>query len=606
MAQITALSPIALPGPVYSFVAKDEAAGGADLDGTYYWDATLGDDGNDGSIGSPFQTVEVLNEANSIAAGTTCNFKRGESFGEIDGPAFDGSSGSSITLQDYGSGNLPVFTADTDAVIDLAANDYWTVKNLRLTGGLQPGVNKSVGGGVYCAGGNTGVILDGLTIDTCYGAGVLALEVHTFTVQNCTISGITSDGGGGHGDAIDIRPASADSTTPSTNVTIDGNTISGSIARQGIAFEGVTTGTISDNTITISAHAEGDYAIDLEPIANASVTGITISGNTIDVTDGHGIGLGGDAAGATVSSYTITENDIDLNNSAAHVYGISLLDTDGTLAQNVVSENAITGCHWCIYADGVGTLATIKHNQLTGPHADSVTGIYVNDGASVEIFGGTISGHDASIIVYDGTSEAVVYNVTMVGWRNNYGIGNWVTLTVRNCIFYATAGNSGLMIRDHGTLDVDYNCFYDEDDAATWRLDANTYSSLATWQAASSQDANSTEEDPKLSDVDNGDFTLEPTSPALTGAEDVGDDYKWGLSPGSVFPDSVVLRDRDTWGWGRGAHVGWSGVITSDTITSQPADDKRLVSASHQHDQITNPVLGSHTFATSTDVGLVE
>ena len=544
-----------------------------DLDGDYYWDTILGSDLNPGTQILPFQTVDVLIDAISIAPGTHLHFRRGvgQNYGEVNAPAFDGTSGNPIVMQTWGSGILPVFTAAVDAVIDLGGNNWWTVQNLRLTGGLQPGLNKTVGGGVFCDN-STGVVLDRLFIDNCFGAGVLAKQVATFTVRSCSISEITGDGGGGHGDGITIRP-SADKSVLSTDVVINGNTVGGAIERQGITIIGANRVTITGNTVNRTSTVTGGQAISLEPNVDSTVTNITISGNTVDVLAGAGIGVGGHAVGATVSNFTITKNNINVNNSAAFLHGITLRSTDGTAAQNMVSENLITGTHYGVLVTGAGTQVTVKHNRISGPHAASQSGVYVTDSGFAEIFGNVISEGESGIVVFGGTSEAVVYNNTIVGWRGDYGIGNWVTMTVRNCVLYAMAGNSGLMIRNHGTLDIDYNCYYDEDDDATWRLNATTYTSFVTWQAAVSDDANSFEADPLLSNVAAGDYWLRLGSPAIDVGLTLADTFQFGLDPDSIWPAAVVLANQNDegTGWEIGAYIFEFESSSSSSSPSSPS-----------------------------------
>lgn len=80
----------------------------------YYFDATLGNDANSGTQASPKRTITGAGGFNSIFAslspGDRIFFKRGETFTGTLNISRSGSSGSPITIGNYGSGNLPVIT----------------------------------------------------------------------------------------------------------------------------------------------------------------------------------------------------------------------------------------------------------------------------------------------------------------------------------------------------------------------------------------------------------------------------------------------------------------------------------------------------------------
>lgn len=76
-----------------------------------YWDAISGNDGNSGSIGSPFKTITKLNSLfSSFLPGDRCYFKRGQIFYGNIIVAKSGTSGARITIDAYGTGNKPIIT----------------------------------------------------------------------------------------------------------------------------------------------------------------------------------------------------------------------------------------------------------------------------------------------------------------------------------------------------------------------------------------------------------------------------------------------------------------------------------------------------------------
>jgi hypothetical protein len=568
------------------------------LSGTLYWDATLGSDGNDGSIGSPYQTVSVLNNAPAIAAGTTMNFKKGSSFGEVDAPAFDGSSGSPITMQAYGSGDDPIFTADTDAAIK-PGGDYWTLSNLRLTGGKQPGNNDSIGGGIF-ADSLANLTLTELSIDNCKAAGGLFLGCTDLTITDCDVADITRADNTKwlEGDGWCFRENAGGTGCSGT---LSGGTVTDA-ERQLVCLIGV-----SDLTITGGLALSGPAlnGIDLEPNPDHTVENVTISGITINMTSGGGITADGTDSGATVDTVAISDVSIDLNGQADG-RGLELDGVTGVTCNEV----SFVDCDVDVWVRN--STATVKHclmDDTAGTLADSVA-FTCYQGATLTALGNEIRRHKKAVFAdANASSNAVLfYNNTVAGLRDQ-GIRSVdsATVTAKNNVFdHAGGAGADTMIYDAtGNGTYDYNDFWSRgaEDAGQF-YDGSWHATLAAWQASSSQDANSIEDDPVLSDVDNDEYWPVAGSPCLDSGLDLGDTYKWALSPGSAWPSSVVLRDRDIYGWDIGAYVGRVN-ITSDTITTQSEDDESLLTSSHQQDKLTNYTLGS-SFATGTDVILVE
>ena len=94
------------------------------------------------------------------------------------------------------------------------------------------------------------------------------------------------------------------------------------------------------------------------------------------------------------------------------------------------------------------------------------------------------------------------------------------------------------------TIDSDYNCF-----TGLIRVYHTSYT-LAQWQTYSAGignpcDVHSINDDPMLTDPDNGDFSLQTGSPCIGKGENLGEPFNIGLLPGSSWPDGVIIGDRD-------------------------------------------------------------
>jgi hypothetical protein len=82
----------------------------------YYADFTLGDDGNAGTIGSPWKYAIGMTGytgSGSLAAGDSMLLKRGETWRAVETVPLSGSTGLQITFGNYGSGALPIINGGT-------------------------------------------------------------------------------------------------------------------------------------------------------------------------------------------------------------------------------------------------------------------------------------------------------------------------------------------------------------------------------------------------------------------------------------------------------------------------------------------------------------
>ena len=90
----------------------------------------------------------------------------------------------------------------------------------------------------------------------------------------------------------------------------------------------------------------------------------------------------------------------------------------------------------------------------------------------------------------------------------------------------------------------DYNCWADSGNI--FREEGVGTLSLATWQSATGQDANSLDnEDPLFTDAAGDDFTLQAASPCIGAGADLGASYSGAIMPGSTWTDGVTTGDQD-------------------------------------------------------------
>lgn len=126
----------------------------------------------DGSSSQPWNSLKQAN-AHSFQPGDQLLLRRGTSCSGQLAPQGSGTSAARITLSAYGSGPLPTVngrgTANGSGAVQLVNQQYWTVKNLRITNSTTSKNPRTYRSGVLVL--NTGVgrlrgiTLSGLTVD---------------------------------------------------------------------------------------------------------------------------------------------------------------------------------------------------------------------------------------------------------------------------------------------------------------------------------------------------------------------------------------------------------------------------------------------------------
>ena len=104
---------------------------------------------------------------------------------------------------------------------------------------------------------------------------------------------------------------------------------------------------------------------------------------------------------------------------------------------------------------------------------------------------------------------------------------NIVSVAATRLIWWESPGNSVLS----------NNLYYDTDYTNKFFSDISATSSLAAWQAANSQDANSVQGNPLFTTA-GSDFTLKANSPAIDAGVDLGATYKLDYSGSDQYNDS--------------------------------------------------------------------
>jgi len=158
-----------------------------------------------------------------------------------------------------------------------------------------------------------------------------------------------------------------------------------------------------------------------------------------------------------------------------------------------------------------------------------------------------------AVLTTDTFDDSVVVGNTCY---NNGGDGGWGQgifvhgddCVIKNNICYANNPGAASDFEIYVTGDrnvVDYNLAYN-DSAPSGDLyhDDGTDYTHAEYQSFGQQ-IHGLCEDPKFTDPESGDFTLQSDSPCIGAGEDLGAPYNVAIMSGSSWPDSVTTGDRD-------------------------------------------------------------
>ena len=251
------------------------------------------------------------------------------------------------------------------------------------------------------------------------------------TITGNTVTGNLADGGIGVFDdgQVDNGAPGAGTSSPASNDTISGNTVSGNYGGCGIVVS------------SVSAN-----------VPAAGVTGVTVSGNTLQDTPGqfgpHGPAIGGIiVAGRSMSNITVTGNSIV---GAAQPGVVVHSNAPGsTVASVSITNNTFTNDDW-LATNGppVPAAIVVAATQIPPPATPVITG--------TTITGNTISGEFYGIWLAGARSTTTSPNTitTTAGGSDIFdvpppGSGYWMSATDGGVFNFGSAGFYGSMGGKH-------------------------------------------------------------------------------------------------------------------------------------------------------------
>ena len=441
---------------------------------------------------------------------------------------------------------LPVVCFGADKYVDSAAgtggagtevDPYDTLSD--LTGQL------SAGDTAYLKRGST--FTETLTVDASGSAG----NPITYTAYSTGV------------DPIITGQSSCIANPVKNYITIDGITIT-AFTQRGIHV------TNSNNVIIKNCNISGgdsvggqaDFGIQVQGTNDTLNTGIQIIDNII--------GTIGTSEKDTVfyTGIIVQETDgaVIARNSVNTTYSVGIRHVLGASTDNMnglIEDNDVYGCYGGILVSNSDT-TVVRYNKIRDGKGIGIGVAYDSDDA--EVYGNLIYNLPTKttnlwngIDINHDSQDGVAYNNTVYGVTGNSFViddetascDGWV---IKNNIFDGSANTDngaiyGICFRINGSgisYTSDYNILYPKIQTRDtvvnpvfYDKDADTYETLVTRQT-NTYELNSLDSDPLFTDPTNDIFTLQPTSPARSGAENlVG--YENRLDPDSEWPDSVSL-----------------------------------------------------------------
>jgi parallel beta-helix repeat protein len=255
-------------------------------------------------------------------------------------------------------------------------------------------------------------------------------------------------------------------------------------------------------------HAE-DRGVNL----GAGCANVVIRNNDVSFSNGYGMRING------CTAITIADNRV----SKGNFHGIGLLasSTGCVLRGNEVHDNVDPAVS---RANGI-YLLTSPNNTLSGNrvHDNQDTGIMFTTGANDCVSSNNMSWRNGDHGFDHLTSTGTIHSndVAFGNHRDGFSIeGNATGTQLQNCIAVdngLTTNRYDLWVDPTSVTGFvsDYNIFWNSTAQDPIKYIATPHDSLATYQAASGQDAHSLQSDPKFINGGSGDFALQPTSPAI-------------------------------------------------------------------------------------------
>jgi hypothetical protein len=446
-----------------------------------FYVSTTGSDTNAGTLTSPWRTIQ--HALNSVTVAGDTIYVRGGVYNErVVFPNSGNATGGPITLQSYpgelatvdGTGITVGTGGYAYGLVDIVSQSYVTVSGLEIRNFTGSGKGQ-VPAGIHVEGSGSNI-------------QILNNHIHDIVIQGNSCN--TTNG-------LGLIVAGTNGTAPITNISIIGNEL-----------DHMVTG--CSETLTV----------------NGNVQYFTISNNKVHDNNNIGIAaLGGEGVASGYSRYNGSPNDQARNGTIS-----------GNTVYNITSNNnpvykGACNCADGIYLDGSAYVVVERNvvhnvdiNEVAGEGAGQNTDhntvrnnlFYSNGVAGISIGGQTKVGGASNVTVVNNT----LFNNGTYGGSVSLGeFATGINLTGVNVFEnnIAYAGPTGVLVKAVTTtsLTLDYNLYYSTA-SPSWIWGSSTYSSFASYQTATGQDAHSLYANPQFLSITTTppNLDISSTSPA--------------------------------------------------------------------------------------------
>ena len=523
--------------------------------GKTYYVSPSGNDSNSGlSSTAAWKTVAKVNSS-YFNGGDSVLFQGGQTFAgclSFSGSNVTSSSTSTFIIGSYGTGKFTLNSTCTGtraAAVSVDGVTGFTLQNAVLT----PVAGTATQFGVW---------LQNTTVSAA---------VSGMTIQNSDISGFTTTLTSDTSAEIFITgyPGSGLSNVNILNNALHG--ASGLSSTDDFAVNGYGNG---QNLTNVTYQGNTVYNIGGRPGVSDTGNGILangVNGGMIQNNLVHDLAANANSCGGAAGLWAYNSNNITIQHNEVY---------------NVRPSTYTTGCDWDAFdLDGHVTNSVVQYNYS---HDNAGAGYlsYGTSDSSNKTFRYNISQNDNSLLSngyfgcfgIDNNSGSVnIYNNTCYirpgGTGLGFGGGYPSSGLIANNIFYAPAGPNGisLFIYTSGvstapTVTLKNNNYYGTGNFSIAHWGANSYTSLATFQSQTGQDAGSTTTDPQLSNPGNGvtcngysstcpqAYVLSSTSPRIGTGLNLQSGYS--ISPGSNDYYGNAIPNTTGTGFNLGAYGG--------------------------------------------------
>jgi hypothetical protein len=465
---------------------------------TNFYVSTSGSNSNNGSSGSPWETVAyavtkagpgvtinvapgTYNETADIAINTGGSASGGYFIlkSTTPGGAIINGSGVTVGTGGYAYGLINIGSASNVSYVTV---DGFEVTDFKT--GTSTKTNTLVPAGIALQGSGTNIQIVNNSINNIWNQG--KATNHT---GNCPA---------GSPEGFGLVVAGTSGATALTNISVIGNTLSNMMTgcSETMEFDGNINGFIIANNLVHNNSNIGIAALGGECVAS----GVTC-------TDGYDGAANDQSRNGEIYGNTDYENPSSGKGTtpavaaASNPYGSKCYCADGIYldgsASTIVEQNTVYLVDLGIEVTGEGAAQNTTNNVVR----DNL--FFYNTSAGISIGGQGTSG---------GSSNSTIINNTT--WDNannsNGAIGEFATGTdltgtniVENNIFYASSVSGTLVDAvTTSTVTLNYNLYYAPSSSENWIWGSKTYTTFSTYQSGAKQEANSQYADPMFVDID--------------------------------------------------------------------------------------------------------